>query len=338
MSALTAKITRVFVWLLPVALAAGCVSVSAEQQAAAQAQLKRAQDAYAQASADPNVQASGQLALLDAQTTLQAAERASDVKDVQQLGYIAERKSQIATAAGEARKTEQETQALTKETQDLLLQKREAEAKAARAELEKARQENEARAKQLQAQAAEIEKAKTEAEHARMAADARAREVEVKAREAEQARMQVTAAQAQTAALTKELSELKATQTDRGVVLTVGSALFATGKADVAPGIQRGVERLVTFLQDNPKRNVLVEGHTDDTGGGVGNVKLSQERADAIKNLLVSKGISPDRIVAKGYGSQYPRVANDSEAGRQQNRRVEVVILNEGVSAQSATR
>ena len=68
-----------------------------------------------------------------------------------------------------------------------------------------------------------------------MAADARAREVEAKSREAEQARMQMAAAQAQTAALTKELSELKATQTDRGVVLTLGSALFATGKADVAP-------------------------------------------------------------------------------------------------------
>jgi OmpA-OmpF porin, OOP family len=336
MSAVTAKITRAAVWLVPVALAAGCVS--AEQQAAAQAQLKRAQTAYAQASADPNVQASAQLPLMDAQKTLQAAERATDVKDIQQLGYLAEKKSQVAAQIGEIRKTEQETQALTKETSDILLQKREAEAKAARAELEKARQENEVRAKQLQAQASEVEKARMEADQARMAADARAREVEVKAREAEQARMQMAAAQAQTAALTKELSELKATQTDRGVVLTVGSALFATGKADVAAGIQRSADKLVAFLQSNPQRNVLIEGHTDNTGSDVGNVKLSQERADAVKTLLVAKGISPDRIVAKGYGSQYPRVANDTASGRQQNRRVEVTVLNEGVSAQSATR
>src|SRR4030095_12567146 len=96
-------------------------------------------------------------------------------------------------------------------------------------------------------QAQEIDKAKREADHARITADARAREVEAKSREAEQARMQIeaksreaeqarmqmAAAQTQTAALTKELSELKATQTDRGVVLTLGSALFATGQADV---------------------------------------------------------------------------------------------------------
>jgi outer membrane protein OmpA-like peptidoglycan-associated protein len=83
---------------------------------------------------------------------------------------------------------------------------------------------------------------------------------------------------------------------------------------------------------------VLIEGHTDNTGSNEGNVKLSQERADAIKTLLVSKGITPERIVAKGYGSQYPQVANATPAGRQANRRVEIVVLNEGVSPQSVTR
>jgi outer membrane protein OmpA-like peptidoglycan-associated protein len=350
MTRVSARITRAIAWVVPVALAAGCVS--AEQQAAAQAQLKRAQAAYAQASADPSVQASAQLPLLDAQKTLQVAERATDVKDIQQLGYLAEKKSQTAEEIGLIRRTEQEAQALTKETSDMQLQKREAEAKAARAELDKARQVNEARARQLEVQAQEIDKAKRETDQARMAADARAREVEAKSREAEQARMQteaksreteqarmqMAAAQAQTAALTKELSELKATQTDRGVVLTVGSALFATGKADVAPGIQRSADKLVAFLQSNPKRNVLIEGHTDNTGSNEGNVKLSQERADAIKTLLVSKGIAPERIVAKGYGSQYPQVDNATPAGRQANRRVEIVVLHEGVSPQSITR
>jgi outer membrane protein OmpA-like peptidoglycan-associated protein len=336
MARLSARISRVIAWVVPVALAAGCVS--AEQQAAAQAQLKRAQTAYAQASADPSVQASAQLPLLDAQKTLQVAERATDVKDIQQFGYLAERKSQTAEEIGQIRKTEQEAQALTKETSDMQLQKRDAEAKAAQAELDKARQVNEARARQLQVQAQEIDRAKREADQARMAADAQAREAEARSREAEQARMQMAAAQAQTAALTKELSELRATQTDRGVVLTLGSALFATGKADVAPEIQRSADKLVAFLQSNPRRNVLIEGHTDNTGSNEGNVKLSQERADAIKTLLVSKGITPERIVAKGYGSQYPQVANATPEGRQANRRVEIVVLNEGVSPQSVTR
>jgi outer membrane protein OmpA-like peptidoglycan-associated protein len=336
MSRISARITRAIAWVVPVALAAGCVS--AEQQAAAQAQLKRAQAGYALASAEPSVQASAQLPLLDAQKTLQVAERATDVKDIQQFGYLAERKSQTALEIGLMRKTEQEAQALTKETSDIQLQKREAEAKAARAELDKARQVNEARARQLQVQAQEIDRAQREADQARLAADAQAREAEAKSREAEQARMQVAAAQAQTAALTKELSELKATKTDRGVVLTLGSALFATGKADVAPEIQRSADKLVAFLQSNPRRDVLIEGHTDNTGSNEGNMKLSQERADAIRTLLVSKGIAPERIVAKGYGSQYPQVANATPAGRQANRRVEIVVLNEGVSPQSVTR
>src|SRR4030095_13432724 len=112
MSGVPAGIPRAVVWLMPVALAAGCVS--AEQQAAAQSQLKRAQTAYAQASADPGVQEAGELPLLDAQKTLQAAERATDVQDIQQLAYLAEKKSQTATAIGEYRQTEQEAPALTK--------------------------------------------------------------------------------------------------------------------------------------------------------------------------------------------------------------------------------
>jgi outer membrane protein OmpA-like peptidoglycan-associated protein len=118
----------------------------------------------------------------------------------------------------------------------------------------------------------------------------------------------------------------------------MGDVLFATGKSDVAPGAQRSIDKLVDFLQKNPTRNVLIEGHTDNTGSADLNLRLSQERADAVKELLVAKGISPDRISARGHGLKYPLVSNDTAAGRQQNRRVEVVVLNEGVSPQSVTR
>jgi len=236
------------------------------------------------------------------------------------------------------RKTEQDTQQLGKETSDLLLQKRDREVTAARAEAEaKGR----------------------EAEQARIAAEARARDAETKAREAEQARAQAeqalmqaeqaraqaeaeaqarAAEQAKTAALSKELSDLKAQQTDRGIVLTVGDVLFATGKAEVAPGGQRSVDKLAEFLKKNPKRNVLIEGHTDNTGDEDFNMRLSQQRADAVRDLLVARGIATERVTTKGYGPKYPLVVNDTPSGRQQNRRVEVVVLNEGVSAESAAR
>jgi outer membrane protein OmpA-like peptidoglycan-associated protein len=309
------RVRRLVAGLLPLAMLAGCAS--AEQEAAAKAQLERAQTAYRQAQSDPNVQANAQLLLADAQKAVQAAEQAKSPEEMQHLGYLAEKKAQTASVIAAARKTEQDTQQLSKETSDILLQKRDRELKAARAD----------------------------AEQARMAAEARARDAEAKAREAEQARAQAeaeakarAAEQAKTAALAKELAELKAKETDRGLVLTVGDVLFATGKAEVAAGGLRAIDKLADFLTQNPKRNVLIEGHTDNTGPEEFNLKLSQQRAEAVKSALVAKGVGAERVTTKGYGPKYPAVANDSASGRQQNRRVEVVVLNEGVSPESASR
>jgi outer membrane protein OmpA-like peptidoglycan-associated protein len=351
--------------LLPLAvLVGGCVT--AEQRQAAEDQLQRAQTAFRQAQADPSVQTYAQLPLIDAQRALQAAEQTSSVPEKQHLGYLAERKSQTASVVGQVRKMEEESQELRQQTADMLLQKREREAKLARAEadarareLERARLENEARALQMErdrlqldAQARQIAEARQLAEARAREAEARAREVEQtrlqaeqarqeaeqKAREAEQARAAAVAAQAQTALLSRELSDLKAQETERGILMTIGDVLFATGKAEVTTGAQRSMDKLADFLQKYPTRNVLIEGHTDSTGSVESNLRLSEQRADAIRDLLVARGVSADRIATKGYGMQYPVVANDTESGRQQNRRVEIVILNEGVSAKSAGR
>lgn len=322
MSRISARIGWVVAAVLPLAVVVGCASTEKEQ--AAKAQLERAQAAYRQAQADPNVHAYAQLRLADAQKAMQAAEQAKDLDDIQQLGYLAEKKAQIASLAGASRKAEQDAQQLTKETADMILQKRERELRAARMEAEaKGR----------------------EADQARAAAEARLRDAEAKAREAEQARAQAEAEsraraeeQARAAALTKELSDLKAKQTDLGIVLTVGDVLFATGKAEVAAGGLRSIDKLAEFLKKNPNRNLLIEGHTDNTGAEDFNVKLSQQRANAVRDQLVARGIAAERITTKGYGPKYPAVDNDSAAGRQQNRRVEVLVLNEGVSAESAAR
>jgi outer membrane protein OmpA-like peptidoglycan-associated protein len=330
-----AHLRRVVAGLLPLAVVVGCAS--SDQDAAARAQLERAQIAYRQAQADPNVQSYAQSRLSEAQKAMQAAEQATDAGEMQHLGYVAEKKARIATTAGATRKMEQDTQRMGKETSDLL-QKRDRELKAARMEAEakgleaeQARMAAEARARDAEAKAREAEQARTEAEQARVQAEqARMQaEAEIKARSAEQAK---------TAALTRELSDLRAQQTDRGLVLTVGDVLFATGKAETAAGAQRSVDKLVEFLKKNPKRNVLIEGHTDNTGAEDFNLKLSQQRADAVKDMLVARGVAAERITTKGYGPKYPTVANDTAAGRQQNRRVEVVVLNEGASAESAAR
>src|SRR3989442_11240272 len=251
MTRVLAQVRRVVAGLLPLAVVTGCAST--DLGPAAKAQLERAQTAYRQAQADPNVQSYAQLRLSEAQKAIQAAEQAKDAGEMLHLGYVAEKKAQIASTAGAIRKTEQDTQQLGKETSDILLQKREREVKTARGEAEaKGR----------------------EAEQARMAAAARARDAEAKAREAEQSRAQAeqartqaeqaraqaeaeaqarAAEQAKTAALSKELSDLKAQQTDRGIVLTVGAVLFATAKAEVAPGGRRRAPKLPAFPKTNQK-------------------------------------------------------------------------------------
>ena len=301
--------------LLPLAVLAGCASSDLEQ--AAKAQLTKAQTAYRQAQSDPNVQAYAQLQLADAQKAVQAAEQAQNPEDMQQLGYLAEKKSQTASVVGAMRKTEQDTQMMGRETQDILLQKRERELKAARADAEQARASAEARARDAEAKAREAEQARAQAEQARLSAEAE---------------------QAKTAALAKELADLKAQQTNRGLVLTVGDVLFATGRAEVAAGGMRSIDKLAEWLKKNPTRNLLIEGHTDNTGSEDLNMKLSQQRAEAVRDQLVSRGVGADRITTKGYGPKYPVVANDSASGRQQNRRVEVVVLNEGATAESVAR
>ena len=312
-----AGVTRVVAVVGVLSVVAGCAASS--KQRAARAQLERAQAAYQQAQADPNVQSYAQLRLGDAQKALRVAEEAKDSDEKLHLAYLAERRAQLATVTGATGKTEQSTEQLRRETSDVLLQKRDRELKAARSETEtKAR----------------------EAEQWRRAAEARAGEAKpAPAPKPDDAEAKALAAEhAKAAALAAELANLKAQQTDRGMVLTVGDVLFAPGKADIGAGAQRSIDKLAEFLKAYPKRNVLIEGHTDNLGDESFNVKLSQQRADAVRDLLVNRGISPSRIQTKGYGPKFPVVDNDSAAGRQQNRRVEVLVLNEGVSAEGATR
>ena len=94
------------------------------------------------------------------------------------------------------------------------------------------------------------------------------------------------------------------------------------------PGAQRAVDRLARYLEDNPGKTVLIEGHTDSTGSDTTNLRLSQERADAVRMALITRGIGASRIAATGLGSSSPVAPNTTPEGRQQNRRVEIVIQN----------
>ena len=130
--------------------------------------------------------------------------------------------------------------------------------------------------------------------------------------------------------LQRQLRELQAERTERGLVVTLGDVLFEVDRANLTPGAQVELQRLAAFLEEQPDRRVLIEGHTDNTGSADYNLQLSRLRAEAVRDFLVLNGVAPDRIRAEGYGETRPEAPNDTAAGRQQNRRVEIVILDEG--------
>jgi OOP family OmpA-OmpF porin len=135
-----------------------------------------------------------------------------------------------------------------------------------------------------------------------------------------------------------ELAALKAKKTERGLMITLDDILFEFGKADLKPGAVRGLDRLVSLLKEYPERNLLIEGHTDSIGSDAANMVLSQRRADAVNNALAVAGVDRARITARGLSKAYPVASNDTPAGRQQNRRVEIIILPDGQSGPRAAR
>ncbi len=126
---------------------------------------------------------------------------------------------------------------------------------------------------------------------------------------------------------------MQAKVTDRGLVLTLGDVLFATGTAELRSGATSNLDQLVSFLGNYPTRTVMIEGHTDSVGSSSSNQLLSERRADSVRSHLVRRGIDAGRVTTSGAGESTPVSNNDSAAGRQQNRRVEVIISNPALAA-----
>ena len=166
----------------------------------------------------------------------------------------------------------------------------------------------------LNARTQEADRARRETATAQSATDAALASAAVAAKEADE--------------LQRQIDVLQAEATDRGLVLTLGDVLFGTGRSDLTSGGTNTLDKLVVFLNNYPDRNVVIEGHTDDVGSHEMNQTLSQHRADSVKFYLVQQGIRHKRLAASGMGETQPIADNQSPSGRQQNRRVEVIITN----------
>ena len=112
------------------------------------------------------------------------------------------------------------------------------------------------------------------------------------------------------------------------VSVRINNIFFDFNKSELKPESYPELDRLYNYLKDNSDIKVEISGHTDNIGTDEYNLNLSQERANTVKEYLVSKGISSERIVSKGYGKTRPVAGNDTDEGRQLNRRVEFKIIN----------
>ena len=169
----------------------------------------------------------------------------------------------------------------------------------------------------LERQRVQLELRSGEAEKARLAAEKAKSEAELARQEALALKRQMEA-----------LEAMQAKETERGMVLTLGDVLFDTEESSLRPEAMRNIERIAQFMGSYPEQSIMVEGHTDSMGEEDYNMGLSRDRAFAVRQALVARGVASHRITTQGFGEAQPVASNATSAGRQENRRVEVVFPN----------
>lgn len=128
--------------------------------------------------------------------------------------------------------------------------------------------------------------------------------------------------------LEEELDNATVARVGEGIQVTFESGiLFGFDKAELTPAAKENVRELAGILSKYPDTNVLIEGHTDAKGSDEYNMALSERRAAAVRQYAISQGVDPSRLTSRGLGETQPVATNDTEAGRAQNRRVEVAII-----------
>ena len=280
---------------------AACASVTPTPAA-----LTQAQSLYASldtAHADQRVEGDMIRARASIDTARTAVEQGANVVYVEGVAEIALRTVQIA----EARFARARAQSATDSLQHLKLTRELAAAQARQAALEIQRAEAERRAAAATARADSL----------RQAADA--------------ANAQLEQAMAQLRTLVVEITDLR--QTARGLVISLSGILFDRGEASLKRGAEATVRRISSVLKQYPDHKISIEGYTDSTGTDAFNQQLSENRAAAVRNVLVAGGLDSSAISVHGYGKSSPVATNATPDGRQQNRRVEVVVLGAGTVA-----
>ena len=193
-----------------------------------------------------------------------------------------------------------------------------------------ARAENERNRILLQARTQQAEQAQAQADQARDQAAQAQQQAQQSQLAAQQANADASQARSQLESTQQQLADLQAKQTERGMVLTLSDVLFDTNESTLKPGAAARLDRIASYLQANSNTHIIIEGYTDSTGTAAYNERLSERRAQAVADQLESRGIPADRVRTVGRGEESPVATNATQAGRQQNRRVEVIFSDTG--------
>ena len=164
------------------------------------------------------------------------------------------------------------------------------------------------------------------AERDRLRLAARTNEAAAAQQDASASQRQLARSDARVADLQTQLNALNAKKTERGMVVTLGDVLFDSGKSQLLATSSQDMAQLAEFFKRNPERKASIEGHTDSVGSEESNRLLSDHRAGAVKAALVRMDVPANRLSTQGFGEDSPVATNDTPAGRQMNRRVEIVI------------
>jgi len=256
-----------------------------------------------------------------------ALQRQEDEAAAQQRALAKQREdSALERARGEEMARRQaEIDRLSAENARIAAERDKAAAEAARAAAQTQMEQARALAEQSARDKAAAEAARAAAESARQAAEANA----------EQAEREKAALRDQ---LRQQLNQILETrESARGLIVNLSDVLFDTGSANLKPGTREKLAKVAGILLSRPGLKLQIEGHTDSVGSGEYNQRLSENRANSVRMYLVEQGIASNNTTTAGFGETMPIASNETAAGRQQNRRVELVVSGESIGTTTQT-
>jgi outer membrane protein OmpA-like peptidoglycan-associated protein len=330
------------IYILPAMMLTGVALAACSMQPEKNAALDDARSGYSAAQSDPSVNNLAAIELQQASKALDQANAAQKQREdrevIDHLAYLAKQRVAIAQETAKLKAAEMAVSDAGAARDKIRLDMRTAEADAATQDLATARETAKQQAAASQAAAnraaASLAAANAETERGQARIDAQTADAEAAKQQATMAQEKanqtaaddLATANAKVAQMATELAALNAKKTERGMVITLGAVLFDTNKADLRSRGAASMQKLADFFKEYPERTALIEGFTDSTGDSGYNRDLSDRRANAVRNTVIGLGVDGNRVSTRGLGEEDPVASNETTAGRQLNRRVEIIL------------